>query len=411
MNENKRARTWSQVRSQRRPRSDNTSQELRALLDFGASGARAVLAAVQPDGVEILAYGLASGDGRALRRDNVSELAETALSAAEEETTRYRALPAMADIGIMGVSGLHLRTEPIVLRLPRQMAEESLERQEVATAFGRVRRQMEEQRQRLAAEHKVPQTIIGAELIGLAVDIQRIRDLPGPPGTPLTVAACAFILPDAEIDLLNAVAADLELELAGTVPTLQAVARALPISDAIIVDIGRNHTGIGLVESRRLSHSRNIAYGGLHFTNSIQTALRISARAAEIAKQRYALGHGSDEGRHQVSVALQSGIATWIEKVTQELEVIAGQAPLPPQIFVFGGGSRLPALLTVLRNQHWPADLFEKAPAVETLYPHQLQFIRDPHGTLHTVDQVGIAALAAWLAHEPDEFERMLQQK
>lgn len=399
------------MRSRRRSRSDDTTLELRALLDLGASGARAMLVAVQSDSVEVLGYGRTAGDGRAMRREFVSDLAEEALGAAEQETTRYRALPAIADVGLIGVSGPHLTAEPIVLRLPRQMSEEPLERHEIVTAFGRVRRRIEEQRDALASEQKVPQTIIGSEVVGLYVDVHEVKGLPGPAGTPLAAATCGFILPDAQIDALNAVAADLELELVDMVPALQAVGRALPISDAVILDVGHTHTGVAVVEGRRLSHSRSISYGGASFTNSIQTALGISGRAAEVAKHRFALGQGSDEGRHQVATALASGIANWVEMVAQELAIVAGQAPLPEQIFLFGGGSRLPALLTELRTYKWPSELFEHPPSVDTLYPHQLQRIRDPHGLLQTVDQVGVAALGAWLTREPNEFEHILQQE
>lgn len=401
---------WSRRRSQRRPRSDDTTLELRALLDFGASGARAMLVAVGSSSVEILGYGEAAGDGRAMRRDYVSNLAEEALSTAEEETTRYRALPAIADVATIGVSGPNLVMEPIVLRLPRQTSEQSLERHEVVSAFGRVRRRIEEQREAVASAQKVPQTIIGSELVGLYVGASGVKELPGPNGTPLAVAACGFILPDAQLDLTNAVAADLELEVGGVVPVLQAVGHALPVSDAVVLEVGHTHTGIGLVENRRLSHSRTISYGGANFTNSIQAALRISSRAAEVAKHRYALGHGSTEGRRQVATALESGITNWLQMVANELEIVAGQAPLPPQIFLFGGGSRLPTLSRELRDQRWSPDLFEQSPSVDTLYPHQLERLRDEHGTLQTVDQVGVAALGAWLAREPDELEQLLRQ-
>lgn len=394
----------------RRRRRTETSRTLRALLDFGASGARAVLTALTDGEAEILASGAASGEGRAIRQKEIAHLGETALSTAEAETTRYRALPAIADEAIIGVSGTLLQSVPIVLRIPRHIPDEPLSHEEVRQVFARIRRQVQEHRHRLEAEDRVTYHILGTELIGVVVDTEQVRGLPGPMGTPLAIATCSFLWPKTGLDLMIDVTTTLDLELAGVVPVLQAVARALPVSDAVILDIGHEHTGIGLVEGRRLSHSSVISWGGLQFTETIRQRLPISQKAASVAKHRYALGHGSPVGRHQIATTLMAGITTWCRLLEQELERLAGQIPLPPQVLLFGGGSRIPDLQKQLQDHRWPMSVFESAPTVEHLYPYQLRNVQDPNGTLQTLDQVGVAALAAWAARTPTELEQLLEE-
>lgn len=390
------------------PSAAEAPSNLRALLDFGASGARAMLVAVRSDGVEVLAYGTSDGDGRAVRREHLRDLAEAALSTAERETTRYRALPAIADVATVGLSGPLLAAEPVVLRLPRRCSEDTVDREELTAAFKRVGRQIDDRIRELETERRVPYRLVATELIGVAVDIKKVDTLPGPSGTPLAVATCAFAWPDARLRLLEEVVADLELELAGVVPTLQAVARAVPVADAVLVEVGHTQTGIGLVEGHRLGHAASVARGGDHFTASICSRLPLSIRAAAVAKHRYALGHGGDEGRQQIGTALASGLEEWTAAVVEQLERLAGQAPLPPHVFLYGGGSRLSEVLVALRTHDWPTTLFQRTPEVEYLYPHQVRGIDDSNGVLHRLDQVGIAALAAWTAHEPNEFEQLL---
>ncbi|MDQ7030035.1 MAG: hypothetical protein Q9O62_09800 [Ardenticatenia bacterium] len=396
-----------------RPPAENQSQR-RALLDFGASGARALLVEMTPDGAEVLGYGTAAGKtgfvepGHAVRRDVILRLAETALTAAEQETTRYNALPAIADAALVCVSGPLLETVPVVLDVKRERPRTPLSAEEFERAWKRICRRVIDRVHELETEDHVRRRLVTVEFVGAAVGSRQLVTFPGPAGTTLSVAACGFTWPETGLDVLHQVVADLELELMEVVPALQAVARVLPVAEAVLVDVGQVHTAIGLVEHHRLSRSADVLKGGHFFTARIRAALRISERAAEVAKRQYALGHGAPDARARLADVLEAAVEDWADEVEQVLIRLAASVPLPPRIYIFGGGGRLPEILSVLRRRNWTSPLpFPTRPAVDRLLPNRLHGTRDPHGLLQTPEQVAIAALAAWTAYRPDDVEEV----
>jgi hypothetical protein len=108
-----------------RAKSASTPTEVRAILDFGASGARAAIVGVTPQAVEILGVGGVMGQsgiarpGHAMRRDELGLLVESALSRAEQATVQYVAdLPIAADDALVGLTGSYLKAESHVSICP-----------------------------------------------------------------------------------------------------------------------------------------------------------------------------------------------------------------------------------------------------------------------------------------------------
>lgn len=395
---------------------DETRQR-RALLDFGTSGARALLVEVTPEGAEVLGYGITSGK---VERDElgyvgppeaIREAFEKALTAAEQETARTRALPAIADVALVALGTPLLEAVPVVFEVRREEPQAPLSQEEFERVWKRVARLVLDRIGEREAEDHVRRQPVGIEFVGGAVGRRPLVSLPGPPGTPFTVAACGFAWPEVSFGLLEQVVVELDLELAETVPAFQAVARALPVPEAVVLDVGRSHTGIGLVERHRLSRAESIPLGGQMFTARVREALRISWRAAEVAKRQYALGYGAPDARARLASVLEAAVEEWADEVEQALIRLAASVPLPPRIYVFGGSGRLPEVLSVLRRRNWTSPLpFPSRPAVDRLYPNRLHGIRDPQGFLQGPDQVPLAALAAWTAYRPDQVEHIARR-
>ncbi len=406
------------TKRQRRSRlSTGEGQPRRALLDFGTSSARAVLVEVTPEGAEVLGYGTASGEtglaepGRAARRDALLHVAESALTAAERETTQSSALPAIADVALVALGGPLLETFPLVFEVKREASDQPLSLEEFEQVWKRVCRLVLDRVGEREAEDRVRRRPVGVEFVGAAVGRRQVIGLPGPAGAPLGIAACGFAWPEAGLDVVTQVVADLDLELSGLVPALQAVARALPVPEAVLLDVGHSHTAVGLVEHHRLSRATSVPLGGRAFTEHVRRALRISMRAAEVAKCQYALGHGAPDARARLAGVLERAAEEWADQVEGALIRLAASVPLPPRVYIFGGGGRLPELLAVLRRRNWTSPLpFPTRPAVDRLYPNRLHGLRDPRGLLQGPDQVTIAALAAWAAYRPDEMEQVAQR-
>lgn len=402
----------------------------RALLEFGASGARAALVRLVGSNAEVLAVGHASGPGAIARpgtvvySERLANLAERALSRAEHLAAGIEILPIIADEVVVGLSGPMLDAQLTVMHLPRRRPHEPVSARELATAMLRTQRRALSALAERAAATRIRHRLISAQLVGAVVDGERLRaphdpdsarPYTGPWGETLSLAICNVTWPLSGLEMIQRVLAALELEERGVVPLAQAVSAAAPLPDAILIDVGHEHTEVALAEGGVLSHFRTFPLGGLHFTAALTETLHLSAKAAELAKQRYSQGQGDADARAQIGKALVPVAREWRTAVEQALLHLAGPAPLPARVLLYGGGSTIPDLVVELRSQPWTRRLpFERHPQVELLTPQRLRGVHDPAGRLQgsdtgaSVAAVGLAALAAWAAREPSATDRLL---
>ncbi|MCZ7573867.1 MAG: cell division FtsA domain-containing protein [Ardenticatenaceae bacterium] len=428
-------RLWRQRRRPRRPRTAAVAAAVqrassRALLEFGASGARAALVRLAGGTAEVLAVGQASGPGGIARPgavahyERLTHLAERALSSAEHLAAGIEILPVIADEAIVGLNGPMLDAELTAMHFPRRRPQEPVSDRELATAMLRTQRRALSTLADRAAASRIRYRLVSAQLVGAVVDGERLRapydrDLfrpyTGPRGETLSLAICNIIWPLSGLEIIERVLVALELEGRGVVPLAQAVAAAAPLADTILIDVGHEYTEVALAEGGVLSHFRTFPLGGLHFTETLVRTLYLTAKAAELAKQRYSQGHGSADARARMGAALRPRAHEWRASVEQALLHLAGSAPLPAHIFLYGGGSAIPDLVAELRSQPWTRRLpFERHPEVELLTPQRLRGVHDPAGRLQGCGgsaagtAVGLAALGAWAVHEPSAADRLL---
>lgn len=404
----------------------------RAILEFGASGARAALVRIADGDAEVLATGWASGPsgivrpGWVARHDRLVQLAERALSSAEHLAAGVEILPVIADEAVVGLSGPLLEAQLTVMHFPRRRPGAPVSDRELAVAMLRTQRIALKALAERAAAARIRHRHISAQLVGALVDGERLREpyrrdtgraYTGPRGETLSLAICNVIWPLAGIETVERVLASLELEGRGFIPLAQAVAAAAPLPDTILIDVGHQHTEVALAEGGALSYFRTFPLGGAHFTERLEKSLRLSPKAAELASRRYSQGQGAPDARAMISAALEPLVREWRTRLEQTLLHLAGRAPLPAHIFLYGGGSMIPDLMVELRNQPWIRRLpFERYPEVELLTPQRLRGVRDPSGRLQgsaetpSVAAVGLAALCAWAAREPGLADQLLSE-
>lgn len=404
---------------------DRDPQTVRAVLDFGSSHARALIARLTPNGVEVLGSGEVKGQspllrpGQVIRHHEISELIERALSAAESDTARHGGLPYIADDAIVGLTGPFLRSDRNSKNSPRSNPIAPIYEAEIIEILKEVQAENLAKLSHQLSLSKLRRTLVASQLVG-AMSIRRdtrqaqripdvSRGIPALSGDFLSLAICNLTWPKQGLDLLERVLEDLELNLTDAVPLAQAIAVALPSPDAILIDIGHEHTEVSLVERAALSHLLTIPYGGLFFTEQLIEKLHLSDKNAELVKQEHAQSKGLSGGR-PVSRVLRNAARLWLQKLEQVLLKLAGDAPLPRRLYLFGGGSLLPELLTELRAQAWTRRLpFTQHPIIEPLMPDHLRGLTDPRGILTTPKQVGLAALAAWAGFRPPPLQKHLE--
>ncbi|MDQ4077942.1 MAG: cell division FtsA domain-containing protein [Chloroflexota bacterium] len=414
------------LRRRRRPRRSMEARDprlIRALLDFGASGARAALVRLSRDHIEILGVAEVTGrtgvarPGQVMHREQIANLAERALSAAEWSTAHDGELPYIADDAIVGLTGPLLSARGEAYHLRRSDPAAPIFEEEILQALAITqKRQLAELAKQVRAS-KIRSALVASQLVGAMsvredlLQAERLPDVtrgvPGIAGEYLSIAICNLVWPAQGLEVLRRVLDDLELNLLSATPIAQAVAAALPRPDAILIDIGHEHTEIGLAEGGALSGLTSIPMGGQFFTHSLMRGLGLSKKHAELIKQRPV--QERVVSNRPVERVLRQATERWRQAVEQKLLELAGDAPLPARVYLYGGGSHLPEIAEQLRAHPWTRRLpFESHPDVEHLLPHQLRGLSDPRGSLHSSSHVGLAALAAWAGHEPAPLQKYL---
>lgn len=403
-----------------------TSHRIRAVLDFGSSGARAVVVRVKNDVVEVLGAvevlgrsGIAR-PGQVMRREQIAALVEEALSAAERDTIQHGEGPFIADEAIVGLTGPYLMAQSHTARLQRYNPIAPLYEPEILDALWAVQRRNLQALNTRVQALPIRHILIASQLVG-AMSIREdtrevefvpeaLRGIPALSGNVLAIAICNLLWPRQGLEVLTQVLDDLELNLLQAIPLAQAVSIALPLREAILIDIGYEHSEIALVERARLSNLVNIPLGGHFFTQALMEQLHLSQKQAELIKQEHTRSKGRSGGR-PVSRVLGRAAKVWHQQIEHTLLNLAGDAPLPPRLYLFGGGALLPEVFEQLRAQPWTKRLpFDHHPTVERLMPHHLQGVYDPRGLLTTSSQVGVAALAAWAGSEAPPLQTHLTQ-
>ncbi len=408
----------------RRPRraSRPDARPVRALLDFGASGARAALARLSRTHVEVLGMAEVTGrsgiarPGEVMRRDQIASLAERALSAAEWSTVYDGALPTIADDAIVGLTGPLLLAQSGASHLRRDDPVAPVFEAELLAALAAAQEQRLAELVEEARASKIRRALVASQLVGAmsvredTLQAERLPDVtrgvPGLAGEFLSIALCNLTWPAKGLEVLGRVMEELDLNLLAATPIAQAVAAALPMPNAILLDIGQEHTEIGLAEGGALSALTAVGVGGAFFTEALIRELHLSDKHAELVKRSPAHQRGNNR---PVARVLRDAAEQWQRAVEQKLLALAGDAPLPPRIYLYGGGAELPEILDQLRQVPWMQRLpFDRAPVVARLVPQQLRGLYDARGLLHSPSHVGLAALVAWAGHEPSPLQQHL---
>ncbi|RME10165.1 MAG: hypothetical protein D6802_10070 [Ardenticatenia bacterium] len=389
----------------------STPHNRRALLDFGSSGARALLISLTPEGALVLGSGTASGNAALLGEtptlspNHLSSLSDQALTDAEHHAHTLTQQAVVADHGQAVISGTWLKGSLFVQKQTRAKPTESLDRDELRPLIARLSAKAHAYARTESMKTQVRHTIFDAELVGLLLDLLPVQRWGSRGGTTLVLALNAWCWPSTGLDALEEIFARVGLELEAVKAAPHVVAAQQPYSDAVLIDVGVQHTDVALVEQRRITAFASMPHGLAHIAAALDWPRPLPPHAAWAAFEQYMRGLGSQEGRAFLESALPQALQHWLETLQSNLRILAGKEPLPSRVWVYGGGARLPALLHALQAYAWPHRLFAGTPVFDVLKPARLQHLYDMYGLLTGPEWVNIAALAAEMAREPETVE------
>jgi cell division protein FtsA len=242
--------------------------------------------------------------------------------------------------------------------------------------------------------------LVHSAITGVRVDGYPVANPLGFQGHNVEITVFNTFAPLTHISAIETVVVELDLELIGAVAQPYAIARACAIdetyeSGAIFVDIGGGTTDVALLRDGGIEGTRMFNLGGRSFTRRLATGLGITFEQAEAKKIRHSEGILGPEEEARLGKLLTADTEILIRGLTISLEELARGERLPSTIYLCGGGSLLPEVMTELSKPRWAEGLpFTREPQPRLLQPTEIKSLRDSTGLLQTPRDIGPMGLA-----------------
>lgn len=166
------------------------------------------------------------------------------------------------------------------------------------------------------------------------------------------------------------------------------------IRDGVLIDVGGSNTAMMFIREKTLRQIASFPFGADRFSHRIiKTRGGKFVEAQDLARQ-YSQGLMSKEEQAQLSHVFSEEAAVWKNAFISSLEAFYPVAPLPRDIYIYGGGSYIPEVRSAL----WTLDVLKNFSSFESLNIHIVQapqiFNNNPlQGVIKGPEDVGLASL------------------
>jgi cell division protein FtsA len=242
--------------------------------------------------------------------------------------------------------------------------------------------------------------LVHAAITNVRVDGYPVQNPVGFQGKNLELTVFNTFAPMTQVGAIDTVVRELDLELAAAVAEPYAVARACASDEVweqggIFVDIGGGTTDVALLREGGVEGTRMFNLGGRAFTRRLALALGLSYEEAEARKLRHTEGLLSPQQEEQVHELLLADVEVLLQGLALSLKELARGERLPSNIYLCGGGSLLPELMTELRKNAWAQGLpFSRDPKARLLMPEDVRSLTDQTGQLASPQDIAPMGLA-----------------
>jgi cell division protein FtsA len=242
--------------------------------------------------------------------------------------------------------------------------------------------------------------LVHAAITNVRVDGYPVQNPVGFQGKNLELTVFNTFAPMTQVGAIDTVVRELDLELAAAVAEPYAIARACASDEAweqggIFVDVGGGTTDVALLRDGGVEGTRMFNLGGRAFTRRLALALGLSYEEAEARKLRHAEGLLSPQQEDQVHELLLADVDVLLQGLALCLKELARGERLPSNIYLCGGGSLLPELMTELRKNTWAQGLpFSRDPRSRLLMPEDVRSLTDQTGQLASPQDIAPMGLA-----------------
>jgi cell division protein FtsA len=242
--------------------------------------------------------------------------------------------------------------------------------------------------------------LVHAAITNVRVDGYPVQNPVGFQGKNLELTVFNTFAPMTQVGAIDTVVRELDLELAAAVAEPYAVARACATDEAweqggIFIDVGGGTTDVALLRDGGVEGTRMFNLGGRAFTRRLALALGLSYEEAEARKLRHSEGLLPPQQEEQVREMLLADVEVLLQGLALCLKELARGERLPSNIYLCGGGSLLPELMTELRKNAWAQGLpFSRDPHSRLLMPDDVRSLTDQTGQLSSPQDIAPMGLA-----------------
>lgn len=218
-------------------------------------------------------------------------------------------------------------------------------------------------------------------------------------GRQLELGLFNSFTPTSHWQCLQSLAASLQLNLVQVASTLGAISLGLVGEkpwelNALLVDIGKDTTEVGLVFGGSVISTKVVDLGGGAFTYQLCKDLNLSEEEAERKKLDFSDGLLTGEEGEKIAASLQKPLTWWQDGLQLALADFSGVKTFPDKMYLVGGGALLPLISESLVALPWVKDLpFRSPPEVKILEPLAFPKLEDPQQFLNTADDLPAASL------------------
>lgn len=177
--------------------------------------------------------------------------------------------------------------------------------------------------------------------------------------------------------------------------------RFAPEETVFTVDVGGEYTTLSFFRKGELVGIESFPLGARHFIRGIAKTVLVSYEEAEDEKRRYIQDLMSAEKKKKFQEFLNLESKIWEEKFLNSLESFYESGPLPPYIFLFGGGAHLPEILNILKKPDWlSAFSYALKPQVRIIEAPSLFDGNSFGGAFRGPEEVGLASLMRYTINQ-----------
>lgn len=335
-------------------------------LDLGTSQIRTIVAQIQGDDSKPLVLGVGTAPSAGISNGVVVDIEETinAINKSKEEAERIAGIP--IEHAFVSINGKHIVSQfskgvVAVSRADGEISEEDVNRVINAAQAISIPNNKE-------IINIVPcsYTIDGQEQIKYPVGMSGVRL----EVNALLVQGAAPFIKNLEKCVQQRCGIDIDdLVFAPMAATKAVISRRQKELGVVVVDLGKETTGISVYEDGNILGMKIIPIGSGHITNDIAIGLRTSIDVAEKIKLEYGNTvpeeinkneeidlsemDSNEEGvfkRQYISEIIEARVEEIFTMVDDELKKLDKSGMLPAGVVITGGGAKLPGIITLAKR-------------------------------------------------------------